>query len=94
MIRSDTPVVIRIEKVFAKKVKKLFNKNPALSQTYKDILHRLISDPFSPPLKTHQLTGIHKGKYACSLTHGLRIVFTLSDNIIHLRDIGDHDEVY
>ncbi|MBF0592852.1 MAG: type II toxin-antitoxin system mRNA interferase toxin, RelE/StbE family [Nitrospirae bacterium] len=93
-MRSDTPVIIRIEKVFAKKMKKLFNKNPAIVQTYRDILRQLISDPFSPSLKTHQLTGIHKGKYACSLTRGLMIVFTLSDNIIHLRDIGDHDEVY
>ncbi len=45
-------------------------------------------------LHTHSLTGEMKGKYACSLTYELRIVFKLYDDIIHFLDIGSHDEVY
>ncbi len=45
-------------------------------------------------ISTHPLTGELKGKYACSLTHDLRVVFKLYDDIVHLLDIGSHDEVY
>ncbi len=48
----------------------------------------------SDELHTHPLTGNLKGKYACSLTHDLRIVFKLASDTIHLIDIGSHDEVY
>lgn len=40
------------------------------------------------------LTGDMKGRYACSLIHELRVIFRLYDDIIHLLDIGSHDEVY
>ena len=47
-----------------------------------------------PTLHTHPLSGNLKGKYACSLTYELRVVFRLYDNIVHLLDIGSHDEAY
>ncbi|MBI1810421.1 MAG: type II toxin-antitoxin system mRNA interferase toxin, RelE/StbE family [Nitrospirae bacterium] len=55
---------------------------------------RRANNPFDPTLHTHALTGELKGKYACSLTHELRVVFKLHDDIVHLLDIGTHDEVY
>jgi mRNA interferase YafQ len=55
---------------------------------------KLSSNPFDPSLRTHALTGELKGKYACSLTYDLRVVFTLYNDIVHLLDIGSHDEVY
>jgi len=79
---------------FLKKAGKLLAKNPQLDPLYENCLNRLLNDPFAPLLHTHALTGDMKGKYACSLTYELRIVFRLHDNIIHLLDIGSHDEVY
>jgi len=58
------------------------------------ILKQLQTNPFEPSLETHKLKGELQNMYACSLTHNLRIIFKLSPNIIHLIDIGTHDEVY
>lgn len=79
---------------FLKKAGKLLAKNPQLDPVHENCLNRLLNDPFDPTLHTHPLTGDLKGKYACSLTYDLRIVFKLYDDIIHLLDIGSHDEVY
>ncbi|MBI4689277.1 MAG: type II toxin-antitoxin system mRNA interferase toxin, RelE/StbE family [Nitrospirae bacterium] len=79
---------------FLKKAGKLLQKNPQLDPIYENTLNKLINDPFDSRLHTHLLTGNLRGRYACSLTHELRIVFTLSGNIIHLLDIGSHDDVY
>jgi len=85
---------LELEKPFRKKSKKLLCKNPALKDTYSRLLTKLAADPFDPTLHTHALTGELKGKYACSLTYELRVVFKLYDDIVHLLDIGSHDEVY
>ena len=85
---------LELEKSFRKKSKKLLLKIPSLKATYEDILQKLATDPFDPALHTHALAGALKGRYACSLTYDLRIVFRLYDDIVHLLDVGDHDEVY
>lgn len=85
---------LELEKPFRKKSKKLLKKNPSLKDLYENLLAKLANDPFDPNLHTHPLTGELKGKYACSLTHDLRVVFKLYDDIVHLLDIGSHDEVY
>ncbi len=85
---------LELEKPFRKKSKKLLQKNPPLKEPFEDVLDKLSKDPFDPTLHTHPLTGELQGKYACSLTHDLRIVFKLYDDIVHLLDIGSHDEVY
>jgi addiction module RelE/StbE family toxin len=79
---------------YLKKVKKIVKKNPQLKRSYTELLIKLANDPFDTTLHTHALTGELKGKYACSLTYDLRVIFKLYDNIIHLLDIGSHDEVY
>jgi addiction module RelE/StbE family toxin len=79
---------------FLKKAGKLLQKTPQIDPLYYDTLIKLAADPFNPLLHTHPLTGKLKGKYSCSVTYSLRIVFTLADDIIHLLDIGPHDEVY
>lgn len=85
---------LELEKPFRKKSKKLLLKNPALKSAYEERLSKLSIDPFDPTLHTHLLSGELKGKYACSLTHELRIVFKLHTDTVHLLDIGNHDEVY
>ena len=79
---------------FLKKAGKLLQKNPELDPAYETTLNSLLDNPFDPSLHTHPLGGELKGKHACTLTHKIRIVFRLSDDIIHLLDIGNHDEVY
>ncbi|MDA8215413.1 MAG: type II toxin-antitoxin system mRNA interferase toxin, RelE/StbE family [Nitrospiraceae bacterium] len=85
---------LELEKPFRKRASKLLKKNPLLKETYESLLAKLSNNPFDPTLHTHPLTGELKGKYACSLTHDLRVVFRLYDDIVHLLDIGSHDEVY
>lgn len=79
---------------FLRKAGKLLQKNPQLDTLYEAVLDRMAKDLSDPRLHTHPLSGNLKGKYACSLTSDLRIVFTLKDDVIHLLDIGPHDEVY
>ncbi|RJQ19897.1 MAG: type II toxin-antitoxin system mRNA interferase toxin, RelE/StbE family [Nitrospiraceae bacterium] len=85
---------LELEKPFLKKSKKLLQKNPSLKTTFERLLNALSDNPFDPALHTHPLTGKLKGKYACSLTYELRVVFRVYDDIVHLLDIGSHDEVY
>lgn len=85
---------IEFAQSFPKKAKKLIKKNPPLEKTFREILSKLSEDVFDSTLHTHALSGELKGKFACSLTYDLRIVFKLSDDTVHLLDIGSHDEVY
>ncbi|MBA3070784.1 MAG: type II toxin-antitoxin system mRNA interferase toxin, RelE/StbE family, partial [Nitrospirae bacterium] len=73
--------------------KKIAKKYPQLKRPYTELLDKLVQDPFDPSLHIHPLTGNLKGKYACSLTYDLRVLFKVSDDTIHLLDIGSHDEV-
>lgn len=84
---------LELETPFCKK-SKLLKRNPSLTPAFENLLSKLADNPFDPALQTHPLTGNLKGKYACSLTHSLRVVFRLYDDIVHLLDIGNHDEVY
>lgn len=85
---------LELDNTFAKRAKKLLQKNSSLKNRYSDLLTKLSNNPFDPALHTHPLSGNLKGKYACSLTYELRVVFKLYDDIVHLLDIGSHDEVY
>ena len=85
---------VKPDKTFLKRAKKLLKKNPGLRNAYDELYVKLSANPFDPTLHTHPLTGQLKGKYACSLTYELRVIFKLYDDIVHLLDIGSHDEVY
>ena len=79
---------------FLKLSGKLLKKSPSLEQSFKDVLSSLTADPFTPSLKTHPLKGRLKGRYACSLTYDLRIIFSLKGEYVTLINIGSHDDVY
>jgi addiction module RelE/StbE family toxin len=85
---------IRYSPTYLKQARKIAKKNPHLKKPYTELLDKLSDNPFEPTLHTHPLKGKLKGKYACSLTYSLRIVFELTDDSITLIDIGSHDEVY
>lgn len=79
---------------FLRKAGNLLRKNPSLKEQYKILLSKVEHDPFDSSLHTHGLSGELKGKYACSFTHDLRIIFKLTSDTVHLLDIGSHNEVY
>lgn len=68
---------------YLKKAKKIAKKNPQLKGPYTELLNKLADNPFDPALHTHALTRELKGKYACSLTYELRVVFKLYNDIVH-----------
>ena len=85
---------IEFAESFPKKAGKLIKKTPQLTSAFDEVLAKLEENAFNPSLKTHPLSGKLKGRHACSLTYNLRIVFMLTDDTVHLLDIGSHDEVY
>ncbi len=87
-------LTIEYAPAYLKKATKIARKYSHLRKQYSETLNKLVGNPFDPTLHTHALIGGLKDKYACSLTYELRIVFTLHDDIVHLLDIGTHDEVY
>jgi addiction module RelE/StbE family toxin len=89
-----TMMRVKPDKTFLRRAKKLLKKSPNLKKAYEELFIKLSNNPFDPSLHTHPLKGKLKGKYACSLTHDLRVIFRLYDDIVHILDIGSHDEVY
>lgn len=73
---------------------KLLKKNPSLKEPFRELLTNLTVDPFTPSLNTHPLKGKLEGRYSCSLTYHLRVVFKLRNDSVVLIDIGSHDEIY
>ncbi|MBF0520383.1 MAG: type II toxin-antitoxin system mRNA interferase toxin, RelE/StbE family [Nitrospirae bacterium] len=82
------------DKPFLKKLGKLLKVSPELIDKTDTVFDLLQENPFTPSLKTHPLTGSLKGKYACSVTKDIRIIFELLDDTVHLLNVGSHDEVY
>jgi addiction module RelE/StbE family toxin len=84
-----TPSFIKAAKRFAKQHLELKQKTAL-------VLQALEQDPFQPSLKLHGLGGKLKGLYAVSVIYSYRITLTLkiSEHVVTLLDIGDHDEVY
>jgi len=84
-----TPAFIKAAKRFAK-------QHPELKQKTAIVLAALEQDPFQPSLKLHRLGGKLKGLHAVSITYSYRITLTLkiSEHVITLLDIGNHDDVY
>ena len=87
-------------KSFKKAFRKLIKKNPQLQNKILTILSLLESDPFTPSLKSHKLTGNLEGYWSCSVNYDCRIIFAFSqdeeseEELIVLVDLGSHDEVY
>ena len=75
-------------------------KNPQLKEKVSEILDLLSTDPFTPSLKSHRLTGQLDGWWSCSVSYDCRIISGFEQDSetgeerILLIDIGSHDEVY
>ena len=61
---------------FLRASRKLLRKKPDLQDDIKNTLQLLGKDAFIPALKTHKLTGVLAGSWACSAGYDVRIVFS------------------
>ncbi|MBF0320516.1 MAG: type II toxin-antitoxin system mRNA interferase toxin, RelE/StbE family [Nitrospirae bacterium] len=85
---------MNFKKPFVRQAAKLSKHSQAMDDKLSKILNTLRENPFTPSLKTHKLSGSLSDRYACSVTEDVRIIFSLSDDTVHLLNIGSHDEVY
>ncbi len=81
---------------FIKAAKRFARRHPELKEKTAIALLALEQNPFQPSLKLHSLGGRLKGIHAIRITYSYRITLTLkiSEHVITLLDIGDHDDVY
>jgi len=77
---------------------KLLHGNPQLSKRLLAVYKMMEENIFDNQLKTHKLKDDFEGRWSCSLTFRLRIIFRFSksrnEKTIELLTIGSHDEVY
>ena len=82
---------------FRRAFKRRIRNDAALQEKIFDALDRLVSDPYSPDLRTHKLLGQLDGLWACWVEYDCRIIFAFEadpqeiDELIVLIDIGTHD---
>jgi addiction module RelE/StbE family toxin len=79
---------------FLRQANKLFKRNPALKERFKQTLEKMLNDYTDPLLKTHKLTGDLKELWSCSVTYEIRLIFKITGDGIELIDVGTHNEVY
>jgi len=85
---------------FKRAFKKITKRNSQLKEQIVEILILLSAGPFTPPLKSHKLSGNLDGFWSYSVAYDCRIIFNFSEDeqllemVIILIDIGSHDEVY
>ena len=65
---------------FGREYKRLIKRNPQLRKSLEQTLRQLSADPFHPRLRTHKLTGVLSGSWACSAGYDLRILFEFEKN--------------
>ena len=84
--------------MFLRASKKLFKKDAKQKQELIETLELLSRDTFNPILKTHKLKGELSDSWSCSLGYEFRILFKFiqykGEEVIYLKTIGTHDEVY
>lgn len=83
---------------FERAARGLTKRNHAVARQVVDAVRLLAEDAFDSRLKTHKLSGVLDGLWACSVSHDLRMVFRFVDHggqaAILLQSVGSHDEVY
>lgn len=85
-------------KKFKRKISKLISSNSQLQDKLFEVYKMFENDIANPKLKMHKLKGELEDCWSCSLTYGIRIIFTFTtyknEKIIELLTVGSHDEVY
>ncbi len=83
---------------FVRAARKHLHRHPEQAADLFEVIAQLQDDPFHHSLRTHKLTGVLAGSWACSAGYDLRIIFRLVEHgggkAILLETAGTHDEVY
>jgi len=83
---------------FVRAARKYLRRHPEQAADLFETFTQLTEDPFHPALRTHKLTGVLVGSWACSAGYDLRVIFRITKksgkSIILLETMGTHDEVY
>jgi mRNA interferase YafQ len=83
---------------FIRALRRFLKRRPQLAAEVEATLQMLSQDAFDSRLKTHKLSGVLEGVWACNAGYDLRILFEFVDHegaeAILLLTVGSHDEVY
>ena len=83
---------------FVRAAKRMIKKDSRAAGEAQATLELLSADAFHPQLRTHKLTGVLDGHWACSAGYDLRIMFRFvrheGSEVILLETMGTHEEVY
>lgn len=80
---------------FKRSYRKKVKKDEDLKRKFWQRVELFMTDPFSPRLRTHKLSGKLEGQWAFSVDHDCRVIFEfIGEDRVLLIDIGGHDEVY
>ena len=83
---------------FVRAARKHLRRHPEHAADFFEVVAQLQEDPFQPSLRTHKLTGVLAGSWACSVGYDLRVIFRPVKNAgkqaVLLETVGTHDEVY
>lgn len=81
---------------YFKTARKFLQHHPHLKPILQNVLALLVSNPYQPELRPHQLEGKLKKLSAIRLTYKFRIILLIDNktNTITLLDIGGYNEVY
>ena len=60
---------------FVRAARKYLRRHPAQAADLFETLTQLTEDPFHSALRTHKLTGVLAGSWACSAGYDLRVIF-------------------
>lgn len=92
----STPYRLVQTPFFERALRKFARRHPELREKTAETFVALSTDPFTPSLRLHQLTGALAGKQAVSIAYAYRIVLCVevTEHEVILHNIGTHDEVY
>lgn len=80
---------------FHRRFSKAIHKQPKkVQQAFKKRLRLYVSDPYSPILQDHALTGKLTGTRSFSVTGDVRVHYENISNGIVILDIGTHAQLY
>ena len=83
---------------FVRAARKYVRRHPDQAANLFEAITQLTEDPFQASLRTHKLTGVLAGSWACSAGFDLRVIFKMTQksgkSFIFLETVGTHDEVY
>ncbi len=79
---------------FKRAYRRMTKRRPQLKSVIHQALRTFATNPFTPELRTHKLSGQLQGLWAFTVEYDCRIVFRFINGDAMLVDIGTHDEVY